>query len=204
MKHLRLLVTLLVSGLSSIQALAQPTTSTGRPRNCGTPEWTDQERAQRKDAINAILAFRSELASDSTKIAACTLAKEVQDTSTNSWVDQRYRRLLIAPLVPDQPKGLGCSVYAFQQEGSQVLWLESLIEVKRRGNVIGAGSAGMPAAGIRFEASFQWLHGPEYTLFESYEVAPANPEGQWRVVRYELRGEQWIDARGVKPKSPLK
>jgi hypothetical protein len=196
MKSLRLGVALIVSALSSVQTHAQDTTSTGRPRSWGAPEWTEQERAQRKEAINAILSFRSELASDSTKIAACTLAKEVQDTSTNSWVDQRYRRLLIAPLLPEQPKGLGCSVYAFSKEGTRVLWLSSLIEVRRRGGVMGAGTPGMPGAGVTFEATFQWLRGPGYRRFELYEVGPGNPEGHWRVVRYELRGEQWIDSFG--------
>ena len=186
----------LVSVLSSVKASAQDTTSAGRPRHVGAPEWTDQERAQRKEVINTILAFRSELASDSTKIAACTLAAEAQDTSTSAWVSAQYRRLLIAPLTPELTPGFPCGVYAFARAGTRVLWLQSLVEVKRRGGVLGAGTVGLPLAGVTYEASFQWLNGPAYRRFESYEVAPGSPSGNWRVVRYDFHGEEWSDSFG--------
>ena len=160
------------------------------PAASGRPAWTPAERAARAAALNAILTFRSDLRGDSTRIAACRLASEVQDTATGTWVQAAFRPLLTAPLAPQSSSGLDCSVYAFQQPGTRVLWLAGLIEVRRRGALQEIRAGG----GVSFEADFQLLVGKGYRQFEHYELRPfgAGREVAWRVVRYELRGVEFL------------
>lgn len=110
--------------------------------------------------MKAILAFRTDLRVDSTRVAACALDAQVQDTAAVRWV---------------------------------------LPAARRRGFVTGHG----PAAGLSFEADFQWLDGGEYRRFEHYEVRPRSADGRvWRVVRYELQGEEFIDDFGAAARRP--
>jgi len=178
---------------------AQDTTSAGLPRAFGAPEWTVAERAQREAALNAILAFRTDLRGDSTRVAACALDTQVQDTAAARWVLPAVRPLLIGPLVTQHSRQLACSVDAFSKPGTRVLFLARLTEVRRRGFAAGGGSA----AGLSFEADFQWLDGGEYRRFEHYEVRPRSADGRvWRVVRYELQGEEFIDDVGGAARHP--
>jgi hypothetical protein len=184
-------------------ARGQDTTAAGLPRGWGAPEWTTQERTQRVAALNAVLAFRPDLRGDSTRVAACTLEAQVQDTAAARWVLPAARHLLIQPLAPDVSPRFRCSVMAFSKPGVRVLYLETLREVRRRGFPGGAGSALGAAAGLSFEADFQWLDGPGYRRFEHYEVRPRSPDGkEWRVVRYEFAGEQFIDSFGSAGRRP--
>ena len=155
--------------------------------------WTPAERQFRAAALNAIFAFRSDLRGDSTKIAECRVQSALQDSST--MLLPEFRRSLIGPLASQSTDRLNCSVYAFQREGSRVLWIESLIEVTRRGGLESLRARVGPAGGKTFEASFQLLVGTGYRLFERYEVKPVGPDGAvWRVTRYDLAGQEFIHA----------
>lgn len=197
MRIVQLLMVALSAG--SLAAGAQDTTSTGLPRAFGAPEWTAAERAQREAALNAVLAFRTDLRGDSTRIAACALDAQVQDTAAVRWVLPDVRRLLIRPLVTQPVRQLGCSVDAFSKPGTRVLFLARLTEVRRRGFASGSGAT----AGLSFEADFQWLDGGQYRRFEHYEVRPRSADGRvWRVVRYELQGEEFLDDFGAAGRRP--
>ena len=87
----------------------------------------------------------------------------------------------------------------FQQSGAQVLWLADVVEVRRRGDLVFGG----PLGGLSFEVGFQWLRGTDYRRFEKYEVRPQNPSGtEWRVVRYEFNGEEWMEPWGGAGRGP--
>jgi hypothetical protein len=150
----------------------------------------------RASALNAILAFRTDLNGDSVKIARCRVATDAAD-SVERWILPRMRALLIPPF-KSETGPLACSVMVFQRRGAYVLWLDSMVEVRRRGGLqLG------PVPGLSFEVSFQWLRGTDYRRFEEYVVRPLNPSGtEWRVVRYEFTGEEWMEAWGGAGRRP--
>jgi hypothetical protein len=155
------------------------------------------EQAMRQAAINAILAFRHDLHGDSVKIARCRIAAGPAD-SVERWILPRARALLIAPF-KSETGPMACSVMVFLRPGGQVLWLENVVEVRRRGSLVFSG----PAEGLSFEVSFQWLRGADYQRFEQYEVRPRDPSGtEWRVVRYEFVGEAWTEPWGGASRGP--
>lgn len=155
------------------------------------------ERAMREAAINAILAFRQDLHGDSVKIARCRIAAGPAD-SVERWILPRVRALLVAPF-KSETGPMACSVMVFQRPGGHVLWLENIVAVRRRGDLIFPG----PAEGLSFEVSFQWLRGTDYRRYEQYEVRPRDPSGtEWRVVRYEFNGEEWIEPWGGARRGP--
>ena len=166
-------------------------------QNAMTPESSTNAR-MREAAINAVLAFRPDLHGDSVKIARCRLAAAPTD-NVEGWILPRLRVLLVQPFKSDTG-AMSCSVMVFQRPGTEVLWLDSMVEVRRRGGVpLG------PIPGFSFEISFQWLRGTDYRRFEQYELRPVNPAGtQWRVVRYELTGEEWMEPWGGAVTAPGK
>jgi len=148
------------------------------------------DASMRQAAINAVLAFRQDLNGDSVKIARCRLASSPGD-SVEKWILPRLRPLLIAPFKIETPP-LNCSVMVFQHQGTKVLWLEGFVEVHRSG-----GMQSGPIPGLAVEISFQWLRNTDYRRFEEYELRPLNDSGtEWRVVRYEFRGEEWMEPFG--------
>ena len=158
--------------------------------------WSAAERQNRKAVLNAILNFRTDLRGDSVLVAKCRLASEVQDSAVAGWIDAPFRRLLAAPFQQMAGPGLACSVMAFQKPGQRVLWLEDLIEVRRK-------STSLLAAGSSYEVTFQWLQGNYYRRFERYEVRPRGGDmHEWRVVKYELAGEEWMDSFGGASRPP--
>lgn len=183
-----------------LRASAQDSIAARMPRAVGAPEWTAVERDQRKAALNAVLSFRPDLRADSaTRVAACALEAQVQDSAAARWVPPEVRPVLIRPPVSGLPSILQCSVGAFTTPGMRVLWLASLVEVKRRGTAQAPG----PAEGLSFEANFQRLEGPSYRRFEQYRIEPRNAAGrEWRVVRYELLGEEYTDNSGRATRGP--
>jgi hypothetical protein len=159
--------------------------------------WSVAEREARKAVVNAVLNFRPDLRGDSVILATCRLASEVQDSAVASWIAAPFRHLLVAPFheIPGG-HGLECSMMAFQKTGSRVLWLEDLIEVQRR-------SSSPLASGVSYEVTFQWLRGNDYRRFERYVVRPRGSElRDWRVVQYELVGEEWMDSFGGASRPP--
>jgi hypothetical protein len=159
--------------------------------------WSAGEREARKAVVNAVLSFRPDLHGDSVVVATCRLATQVQDSAVATWVATPFRRLLVAPF-REMPGGHGleCSMMAFQKPGMRVLWLEDLIEVQRR-------STSLLASGISYEVTFQWLRGNDYRRFERYVVRPRGAElRDWRVVQYELVGEEWMDSFGGASRPP--
>jgi hypothetical protein len=156
------------------------------------------DERMREAAINAVLAFRPDLHGDSVKIAECRLAAAPTD-SVENWILPRLRGLLVQPFKVETG-AMACSVTAFQRPGTVVLWLGNVVEVRRRGGLqLG------PIPGLSFEISFQWLRGNDYRRFEEYELRPANPAGtEWRVVRYEFTGEEWIEPWGGAGTAPSK
>jgi hypothetical protein len=166
----------------------------------GAPLLTAQsaDGRMRQAAINAVLAFRPDLHGDSVKIARCRLGAAATD-SVENWLLPRLRGLLVQPFNVETG-ALACSVMAFQQRGTVVLWLDNVVEVRRRGGLqLG------PIPGLSFEISFQWLRGTDYRRFEEYELRPVNPAGtEWRVVRYEFTGEEWIEPWGGAATAPSK
>ena len=175
--------------------MAVPEFATGQTRGTGADTlWTPLERQFRAAAINAVLAFRSDLRGDSTKLAACRISSAVQDTAADV-VAAEYRHLLIEPLTPQRQPFMACSVAAFEQDGVRVLWLSDLVEVRRRGESDNMSARVGPAGGLAFEASFHLLVRPGHTLFERYEIRPNRPAGRvWRVTGYELLGEEFSHA----------
>jgi hypothetical protein len=158
--------------------------------------WNAAERQNRKAVLNAILNFRPDLRGDSVLLAKCRLASEVQDSAVASWIDAPFRRFLAAPFQQMSGPGLDCSVMAFQKTGQRVLWLQDLIAVQRK-------STSLLASGVSYEVTFQWLRGNDYRRFERYVVRPRTPElREWRVVEYELTGEEWMDSFGGASKPP--
>lgn len=158
--------------------------------------WSATERQNRKAVLNAILNFRPDLRGDSVLLATCRFASEVQDSAVELWIDAPFRRLLAAPFQQMSGPGLHCSVMAFQKTGQRVLWLEDLVEVHRK-------STSLLASGVSYEVTFQWLRGNDYRRFERYVVRPRTPDlREWRVVQYELTGEEWMDSFGGASRPP--
>ena len=150
----------------------------------------------REAAINTVLAFRTDLHGDSVKIARCRLASGPSD-SVEKWILPGMRGSLVAPFKTETGP-MACSVMVFQRQGTKVLWLDSIVEVRRTGGIpLG------PMPGLSFEISFQWLRGTDYRRFEQYELRPLNGAGtEWRVIRYELTGEEWMDSFGGASRPP--
>jgi hypothetical protein len=185
----RLIVTtLLASVLSSTTTQSQNATTSG----------STADGKMREAVINAVLAFRPDLQGDSLKIARCRLAAAPTD-SVENWILPRLRVLLVQPF-KSETGAMACSVMVFQRPGTKVLWLDSMVEVRRRGGIpLG------PIPGLSFEISFQWLRGTDYRRFEQYELRPVNPAGtEWRVVHYELTGEEWMEPWGGAFTAPSK
>jgi hypothetical protein len=152
----------------------------------------------REAAINTVLAFRPDLHGDSIKIARCRLASGPSD-SVEKWILPAMRAFLVAPFKTETGP-MACSVMVFQRQDTKVLWLDSIVEVRRTGGIpLG------PIPGLTFEISFQWLRGTDYRRFEEYELRPLNGAGtEWRVVRYEFTGEEWMEPWGGAVSAPSK
>jgi hypothetical protein len=158
----------------------------------GDTAWTPLERKFRTGVLNAIFAFRSDLRGDSTKIAACRVAGATQDSAKA--LAPEFHQLLIEPLVPqtNAPAWAQCGVVAFRRDGARVLWLESLVEVRRRGGTESIRARIGPAGNATFEAAFQLLIGTGVRVFERYEVKPNGNDGaSWRVTKYEHGGTEF-------------
>lgn len=178
-----LLASVLFSSGTEAQSAASESSADGRMREA---------------AINAVLAFRPDLHGDSVKIARCRLAAAPTD-SVEKWILPTVRALLIQPF-KSETGTMACSVMVFQRPGTEVLWLDNMVEVRRRGGIPPG-----PMPGLSFEISFQWLRGTDYRRFEQYELRPANASGtEWRVVRFELTGEEWMEPWGGAFTTPSK
>jgi hypothetical protein len=180
----RFVIPILIVAFPAVQIQAQSRTMPAQSASIAV------DHKMREAALNAILAFRPDLYGDSVKIARCRLAAGAPDT-VEQWILPRLRALLISPFKSAQGS-MACSVMVFQRPGAKVLWLDSMVEVHRTGGIpLG------PLPGLSFEVSFQWLGGANYRRFEQYEVHPQNPSGtEWRVVRYEFTGEEWMEPWG--------
>lgn len=156
----------------------------------------------RIEALNAVLAFRSDLGGDSTLIARCRIPTAKPDSSTIAGLEERFQRLLARPDTVLSRDELQCPVMGFADSKYSVLWLEQVVEVKR-------SAATLPAyRSKQFEFVFQLLKGPSYREFQRYVVEPSGisplpnrSEVQfagWRVVEYRLAGwdYHWGDNLG--------
>lgn len=152
----------------------------------------------RVEALNAVLAFRSDLAGDSTFIARCRIPTAHPDTGIVLGLDPRFQDLLVRPdTVLARPPG-SCGVAGFADPKTHVLWLHSLIEINK------TGTLGLlpPYLSKQYEITFQLLEGPGYRSYHRYVVEPAAAgpvpgtpsQGldvvavRWRVVEYRLTG----------------
>lgn len=148
----------------------------------------------RIEALNAVLAFRTDLHRDSTVIAACRLPT-IDTAGRVPGLQERFHALLAQPDTVQRGEMSGCPVHGFADARRRVLWLDTLLEIKKT-----------PAPGgflpefrrIQYEITFQLLAGPGYREFQRYLVEPTGinraPDNSgdifsgWRVAEYKLLG----------------
>lgn len=164
------------------------------PGALGSQTIVDNGIDDRIEALNAIFAFRNDLARDGTVIARCPIPTAVGDSGTIPGLEPRFQALLVlADTV--QTKGVqGCAVFGFADPKRHVLWLQDLIEITK------SARPGFipPFRAKQFEITFQYLAGPGYREFHRYVVEPSGisptkdlKQAQirgWRVVEYRLVG----------------
>jgi hypothetical protein len=166
---------------------------------CAAPPTHAQETVsngldQRLEALNTIFRFRHDLWDTSTVIARCRLFDVAKDSSEVRTLDPHFRSLLVLPKTTDSTRLTGCGAYEFAVEGTRVLWLESVVEITRVGEL-------RPVDQKQFEITFQLLLGPGYREWERYlvgatEVTQVDPKAThpqykfagWRVLEYKFLG----------------
>jgi hypothetical protein len=148
----------------------------------------------RIEALNAVFAFRNDLAPDRTVIARCRIPTAHPDTGAVRGLDPRFHALLVRPDTVQTGGRRECAVIGFADRKLHVLWLQDLIEIRKT-----ASSGLLPAyRSMQFEITFQYLAGPGYREYHRYVVEPSGitpipnrSEAQiagWRVVEYRLAG----------------
>ncbi len=148
----------------------------------------------RFEALNAVFRFRDDLRDSATVIAKCRLFNVGKDSSQAKALDARFRERLVLPATKDSTRVAQCGVGEFAVNNTRVLWLESLVEVKRSPEL-------RPMDEEEFEITFQVLLGPGYREYDRYVVGPTRVASAdystkppqytftaWRVLEYKFLG----------------
>lgn len=155
----------------------------------------------RLEALNAVFRFRSDLHDTVTVIAECRLPPVWRDSTQKVAIDARFRRQLVGPASKDSALVKSCGVAGFAVPNTQVLWIESIVEVTRTG--------ARAVDQKQFEITFQFLLGPGYRQFQRHIVAPdgiidAPPKNSgnyqyagWQVLEYKLLGADYDWGNGL-------
>jgi hypothetical protein len=158
----------------------------------------------RIEALNAVFAFRSDLARDKTVIARCSLPTGA-DSSALPGLEPRFQALLASADTSLTGGDPACAVHGFADDKLHVLFLENLVENSRSSSV----GRLPPYRSKKFEITFQHLQGPGYREYHHYIVEPSGITAPskdmttmqfagWRVTEYRLAGWDfhWGDTLG--------